>query len=194
MKKQNLLEIQKDLILRYHIIIDEHSTCRMRMHAHIDERKVCKWKPKNSMRCTFDLFHEVGHIETTKQGMKRAEQEYYATCWVIDRCREYNLAIPEEVLHIYQRYMAQCLSFHFPSFIREFRNGVAQVDWQLNPDGRYYMDDDGYGMTPDVEINIHGFIDRNGHVLVKFRYVSDNKELEVMRKEAEQIEKQLNNG
>lgn len=86
------------------------------------------------------------------------------------------------------------MSFHFPSFIREFRNGVEQVDWQLNPDGRYYMDDDGYGMTPDVEINIHGFIDRNGHVLVKFRYVSDNKELEVMRKEAEQIEKQLNNG
>lgn len=90
--------------------------------------------------------------------------------------------------------MAQYLSFHFPSFIREFRNGVAQVDWQLNPDGRYYMDDDGYGMTPDVEINIHGFIDRNGHVLVKFRYVSDNKELEVMRKEAEQIAKRLNNG
>jgi hypothetical protein len=56
------------------------------------------------------------------------------------------------------------------------------------------MDDDGFGMTPDVEINIHDFIDRNGHVLVKFRYVSDNKELEVMRKEAEQIEKQLNNG
>lgn len=105
MMKQNLLEIQKDLILRYHIIIDEHSTCRMRMHAHIDERKVCKWKPKNSMRCTFDLFHEVGHIETTMQGMKRAEQEYYATCWAIDRCREYNLAIPEEVLHIYQRYI-----------------------------------------------------------------------------------------
>lgn len=90
--------------------------------------------------------------------------------------------------------MAQYLSFHFPSFIREFRNGVAQVDWQLNPDGRYYMDDDSYGMTPDVEINIHGFIDRNGHVLVKFRYVSDNKELEVMRKEAEQIAKRLNNG
>ena len=105
MKKQNLLEIQKDLILRYHIIIDEHSTCTVRMHAHIDERRVCKWKPKNSMRCTFDLFHEVGHIETTKLGMRRAEQEYYATCWAIDRCKEYQLAIPERILHIYQRYI-----------------------------------------------------------------------------------------
>ena len=53
----------------------------------------------------FDLFHEVGHIETTKLGMRRAEQEYYATCWAIDRYKEYQLAIPEEVLHIYQRYI-----------------------------------------------------------------------------------------
>lgn len=105
MKKQSLLEIQKELISKYHIIIREHSTCRTRMHAHVDERIVCKWKPKNSMRCTFDLFHEVGHIETTKWNMRRAEQEYYATCWAIDRCKEYQLSIPERILHIYQRYI-----------------------------------------------------------------------------------------
>ncbi len=83
--------------------------------------------------------------------------------------------------------MAQHLSFHFPSFIRGFRNGVAQVDWQLNPDGRYYMDDDGYGMTDDEEIEIHGFIDTKGHVLVKFQWVDDHKKLEILRKEAEEI-------
>lgn len=47
---------------------------------------------------------------------------------------------------------ARALSFHFPSFILGFRNGVAEVCWQINPDGRYYMDEDGYGMTDDVEI------------------------------------------
>ena len=62
--------------------------------------------------------------------------------------------LPEDAV-----YVAQCLSFHFPSFIRGFKNGVARVDWQLNPDGRYYMDDDGFGMTDDVEIEIYGFID-----------------------------------
>lgn len=105
MKKQGLLEIQQDLISKYHVTIDEHSSCRMRMHAHVSERKICKWKPKNSIRCTFDLFHEVGHIETSKQNMRKAEQEYYATCWAINRCKEYQLDIPEEVLHIYQRYI-----------------------------------------------------------------------------------------
>ena len=81
--------------------------------------------------------------------------------------------------------MARHLSFHFPSFIRGFRNGVAQVDWQLNPDGRYYMDDDGYGMTPDVEIEIYGFIDIEGRVLVKFQCVDDRRQLEKLRQEAE---------
>ena len=60
------------------------------------------------------------------------------------------------------------------------------MDWQLNPDGRYYQDDDGYGMTDDEEIEIYGFIDTNGNVLVKFRAINDSSELETMRKEAEE--------
>lgn len=84
---------------------------------------------------------------------------------------------------------ARKLSFHFPSFIRSYRNGVAQVDWQLNPDGRYYMDDDGFGMTSDVEIEIYGFIDTEGRRIVKFQAVSDHKDLEKMRDEAEKMVK-----
>ena len=78
--------------------------------------------------------------------------------------------LPEEAIE-----RAECFSFQFPSFIRGFRNGVARVDWQLNPDGRYYQDDDGFGMTDDEEIDIYGFIDTNGNVLVKFRAIKDNK-------------------
>ena len=87
---------------------------------------------------------------------------------------------------------AECLSFQFPSFIREYRNGVARVDWQLNPDGRYYMDDDGFGMTDDEEIEIYGFIDTKGNVLVKFKAIKDNKELEAVRQDAEEIVKEQN--
>ena len=87
--------------------------------------------------------------------------------------------------------VARHLSFHFPSFIRGFRNGVAQVDWQLNPDGRYYMDDDGYGMTDDIEIEIYGFMDTEGKVVVKFQAVKDYRELEKLRKEAEEVIRNL---
>lgn len=85
---------------------------------------------------------------------------------------------------------ARALSFHYPSFIRSFKNGVAKVSWQLNPDGRYFMDEDGYGMTDDEEIEIYGFIDQNAKVVVKFKNINeDYSELDNMRKEAEEFVK-----
>ena len=98
-------EIQNEVIDKYCIKIEERSKCYGRMHAHVRERKICKWHPKASVQCTFDLFHEIGHIETTKSWMRRAEEEYYATCWAIDRCKEYKIDIPKSVLHVYQRYV-----------------------------------------------------------------------------------------
>ena len=90
--------------------------------------------------------------------------------------------LPEDVV-----YTAKSLSFHFPSFIRGFKNGVARVDWQLNPDGRYYMDDYGFGMTDDIEVEIYGFIDTQGNVVVKFQAVEEEHTLEDLRKQAEEI-------
>ena len=49
----------------------------------------------------------------------------------------------------------------------------------------YYMDEDGFGMTDDQEVNIYGFIDRTGKVLVKFKNIKNDGELKEMRKEAE---------
>ncbi|MBQ0058002.1 MAG: hypothetical protein KBT20_10145 [Bacteroidales bacterium] len=83
---------------------------------------------------------------------------------------------------------AHRLDAHFPTRIRNFENSVAQVSWQLNPDGMYYMDEDGYGMTGDEEVEIYGFIDRKGKVVVKFKHINkDWNLLKAMRKEAESI-------
>lgn len=78
------------------------------------------------------------------------------------------------------------LSAGFPTFIGHFNNGVAEVSWQINPDGRYYMDDSGYGMSDDEELTLYGFIDKEMNVLVKFQYIGkDYNRLKEMRKEAE---------
>ena len=91
--------------------------------------------------------------------------------------------IPEDVIG-----RARSLDFHFPSFVRRYENGVAEVSWQLNPDGMYYMDEDGYGMTDDDEVKIYGFIDRKGNVIVKFKNINEDWNLlRAMRKEAESI-------
>ena len=93
--------------------------------------------------------------------------------------------LPEEAL-----YRAMALSFHFPSFIHRFNGGVAEVSWQLNPDGRYYMDDDGFGMTDDEEIEIYGFIDRNANVVARFRNIKSDDELFEMKLQAINNKKQ----
>ncbi len=71
--------------------------------------------------------------------------------------------LPQDVIGVAKRH-----SFHYPGHIYKYTNGVAEVDWQLQPDGRYYMDEDGFGMTSDNEINIYGAIDRKGKVVRKF--------------------------
>ena len=77
--------------------------------------------------------------------------------------------LPEDAV-----YVAQCLSFHFPSFIRGFKNGVARVDWQLNPDGRYYMDDDGIMQTGwQVIDGERYYFDGNGVMLTGWHEIDD---------------------
>lgn len=84
---------------------------------------------------------------------------------------------------------ARRLSFFYPSHIYHYNKGVAQVEWQLCPDGMYYADSDGYGMTDDVEYNIYGFIDRQGRVVAKFRHIKKNDlraELKKMQRVAQE--------
>ena len=92
--------------------------------------------------------------------------EYLVTVGEEDIDWESLKGLPEEAVG-----RARQLSFHFPSFVHGYCNDMAEVSWQLNPDGRYYMDDDGFGMTDDVEITIYGTIDRTGKVVFPFRYI-----------------------
>lgn len=98
-------DIQKDVVAKYNITLDEHSKCWCRTHAHVKERRVCKWHPKNSVDSTFTLLHEIGHIETTKTNMRRCESEYYATKWAMATAKEYGLDVPDKIINQYQRYI-----------------------------------------------------------------------------------------
>jgi len=99
------IQIQNDIVQKYNVTLDEYSKCRRRTHAHVRERRVCKWHPKNSVASTFELLHEVGHIMTTKSTMRRCESEYYATQWAIDRAKEYGITIPDSIIKLYQDYI-----------------------------------------------------------------------------------------
>lgn len=79
---------------------------------------------------------------------------------------------------------ARTLNAYFPTIISGYHDGVAEVKWQINPDGRYYMDSDGYGETDDKEVALFSYLDRKGKPLVKFRMVKDSSELKEMKMEA----------
>ena len=61
-------------------------------------------------------------------------------------------------------------SFIYPGNISRYENGIAEVRWVINPDGRFYCDEDGFGMTGDVQRTLYGAIDRKGKVVKKFTY------------------------
>ena len=50
-----------------------------------------------------------------------------------------------------------------------FTGSKAAVEWTVRPDGRYYADSDGFGMTDDKEITLHGFINTKGRPIGQFR-------------------------
>ena len=50
-----------------------------------------------------------------------------------------------------------------------FTGSKAAVEWTVCPDGSYYADSDGFGMTDDKEITLHGFINTKGRPIGQFR-------------------------
>lgn len=108
-KKSNFKDIQNEVIKKYRIDICDGTRCKdgdwKRTHAHPNQRRVCKWKQANSIQSTFTLLHEIGHIETTKSGMRRAEEEYFATVWAIEECKRYGIEVPQKIIDDYQEYI-----------------------------------------------------------------------------------------
>ena len=57
---------------------------------------------------------------------------------------------------------------HFRFWVYAFKDGLADVEWTVCPDGMYWADEDGYGMEDDEEISLHGKITMDGNPTGKF--------------------------
>lgn len=103
--KKNFKDLQNEIISQYRMTIDENSKCWSRTHVHVRERRICKWQQKSSVASTFTLLHEIGHCENNNSKMRRCEEEYYATQWALDKCREYDIDVPSNIIKRYQKYI-----------------------------------------------------------------------------------------
>lgn len=53
----------------------------------------------------FAFLHEIGHIMTNKENMKRCEQEYLATDWAIKEAKIIGFDVPKNYIDTYQKYI-----------------------------------------------------------------------------------------
>ena len=103
--KKTIKELQNEIIKEYRMTIKEKSSCYGRTHVHVQKRIICKWKQLNSVKSLFTLLHEIGHCENNNSKMRRCEQEYYATQWALDKCKEYGIEVSDDIIDRYQRYI-----------------------------------------------------------------------------------------
>lgn len=113
--------------------------------------------------------------------------------WMDTNCRLVNVSdddikwdslkeLPEELLERVRERDA-----FYPSFFYQFEDGISEVRWQLNPDGRYWMDDEGYGMTDDIEVNIYGVMDTSCNMVIPFQMIEDFNQLIALEEKAKKI-------
>ena len=130
------------------------------------------WKPRyilnNNTKTAFEFMSRGRYLMTVKE-----EDIEWSTL----------KELPEDVQNNARTQFAM-----YPTFVEGFSNGVARVRWQINPDGRYWMDDDGFGMTSDVEVEIYGYINKEGKVVGKFRLPCEKDKNVDYRKLAEEKE------
>ena len=90
----------------YNFIFDNCTTA----HCYLPEKEIhfplSEFRNPDS-RSLFDLLHEIGHLKTNTKGMKRCEEEFYATQWAIKQMKEYCFDLSPDDKEIFQNYIWQ---------------------------------------------------------------------------------------
>ena len=124
-------------------------------------------KIKFSQSCTFGahLYRHKGEVaeivfENTERGIRKT---------IVDNngmiCDFPGLAHPELVALYSRGYLGQQIRYR--SSISKLGDHYALI-WQIQPDGRYWEDEDGFGRTPDDEINLYARLDDEGKFIEPF--------------------------
>lgn len=64
---------------------------------------------------------------------------------------------------------AENLIAHYRFFVYDFKNGQAEVEWTVMPDGRYFEDEDGFGAEHCSELIAGSIINKEGKLLEPFK-------------------------
>lgn len=71
---------------------------------------------------------------------------------------------------------SKCLCYASLNRYDGFEKGLCAISWTLYPDGRYFADEDGFGMEDNDEEVIYGIINTDLEFVEPFRPVANIKE------------------
>lgn len=84
--------------------------------------------------------------------------------------------IEDKAIELIQNECPQYLmSANFRFWVYPFKDGLAYVEWTVRPNGMYWADEDGYGMTDDEAISLYGKITPDGKPTGKFCLYEHNQ-------------------
>ena len=107
-RKKSPLTIQTELYEKYKNEIEFRFTSGEVPYSHVPEKIIyLKLKAffEPTISSVFDMMHEIGHIKTNVSGMKRCEEEFYATVWAINESKKYKLNLSQKRKDEYQNYI-----------------------------------------------------------------------------------------
>ena len=76
----------------------------------------------------------------------------------------------------------------FVSWISPYKNELAGFIWTVQPDGRYWADEDGFGMEPDDEIELISYFNKKGEFVMPFADYNVKKQEETLAQFEERTE------
>lgn len=71
----------------------------------------------------------------------------------------------------WQKELGECEPEPYTSFVARvwhFCDGYACFEWMVQPDGRYYTDEYGFGAERDEEVTLYALLDEKGRFVTKF--------------------------
>lgn len=103
-----LFKIQNDLYEKYKEKYKIGFTTEKRAYCYIKSKEIFlslnDWL-NPTPRSIFDFLHEIGHLETNTNKMKRCEEEYYATQWAVVEFKNLKLSLCKKDKELFQNYI-----------------------------------------------------------------------------------------
>lgn len=112
------------------------------------------------------------YVANIKNRILRQFSSANGTLLVDEREIDFN-AIARDCHHGFRNAASKAICYAGLNRYDGYKDGLCAISWMLYPDGRYFADEDGFGMEDNDEENVYAIIDANLDIIEPFRPKKD---------------------